>query len=322
MILQIPLYGGLQTLYPPQKDLDGRCILEDVHLGLQYGTQSTRNTFIAQATKSVYSSVVDSNEQLVYMEFPSRFSSPNEPGHVECKFTNTLCDSPATAIQHPSLGSEELRYVENYNPSSVPERLMNLTEKSTKGSETLLSTDIASEKFIPTPESVTMDNDSLGNINASIGDLFSGINESFNASINKGENALQSSLDTVTSLMRSIVENATKSADNAFSEAISAVDQTGESANKKLTSFSSDLNGITSKAPAIAIDVLRRTIIAAESSLTSGASYVVSLYGSAKDLLPVGIREAVNSYEAKATEILRPIGSASQEVTFGGLLKY
>lgn len=279
-----------------------------------------RNSFIAQATKSVYSDVVNSNKQPVYMEFPGRFSSLSEPGHLECKLTNRWSYSPVNTNGHQPLSSGELRYVENYNPSSVPERLMDLTEQSTEGSETLLSTDIVSEKFIPTPGSVNVDSESLGSTKASTSDLIAGINESFNASISKGENALQSSLDAATSLVRSVIENATKSVDNALSEAVSAVDQTGELANKKLISFSSNLNGVTSKAPAIAIDLLRRTIVAVESSLTSGASYVVYLYGLAKELLPPGIKGAVNLYEAKAAEILRPIGSSSQEVRFSGLI--
>ncbi|KAF7837021.1 calcium sensing receptor, chloroplastic isoform X1 [Senna tora] len=313
---QIPLYGGLQPLNPFQKELESRCIVEDVHLDWQCGIHSERNSYMAQATKSAYYSVVNSNEQSVYMELPRRFAPVNEAGHLECNFTDTLSYSPVTSNGHHSLSSVDLRYVENYDSSSVPERLMDLTEQSTGGSETLLSTDVVSDsdKFISTPGSINVDNESLGSTKASISDLLAGINESFNASINDGENSLQSSFDSATSFVRSIIENATRSVDNAFSEAQSAVDQTGELANKKFTIFSNDLAGITSKAPAIAIDVLRRTIIAVESSLTSGASYVVYLYGSAKELFPPGIRDAVNSYEAKATEILRPIGSASQEI--------
>lgn len=309
-------------MHPLQKDFEGRCIADDVHLGLQNGTHSLRNPFIAQATKSVYSSIANSTEQSVYVEFPGRFSSPNEPGHLECKFTNAWTCSPVAASGHHSLTNGELRYVESYDSSSVPERLVDLNEQSTEGSDTLLSTDIVPEKLIPPPEPITVDNESLGSTKASIGDIFSGISKSFNSTINEAEKALQSSLDTATSLKRSVIENATKSVDNVFGEALSSVNQTGELANKKLSSFSSNLSGIASKVPAFAVDVLRSTIIAIESSLISGASYVVYLYGSAKELLPVGIRDAVNVYESKASQILRPIGSASQEVTIGGLIKF
>lgn len=294
-------------MHPLQKDFEGRCIVDDVHLGLQNGTHSLRNPFITQATKSVYSSVANSTEQ---------------SGHLECKFTDMWNCSPASASGHHSLTHGELIYVENYDSSSVPKRLVDLTEQSTEGSDTLLSTEIVPEKLIPPPEPITVDNESLGSTKASIGDIYSGISKSFNATINEAENALQSSLDTATSLKRSVIENATKSVDNVFGEALSSVNQTGELANKKLSSFSSNLTGTASKVPAFAVDVLRSTIIAVESSLISGASYVVYLYGSAKDLLPVGIRDAVNVYESKASQILRPIGSASQEVTFCGLIKF
>ncbi|KAJ1404611.1 Calcium sensing receptor, chloroplastic [Sesbania bispinosa] len=272
---QIPLFGGLLPLCPVRKDLDSRCVAEEgVHLGLQYGTHTTRNSFTAQATKTVSGS----------------FSLSSEPGYL----TNTWGHS---------LSNGELRHIERYNLSTVPEELVDIAKESTEGSNTLVapaqpeilsSTDITPEKFESVSSSIDVDNESLASAKASVGDLFAGINESFNDSIN-----------------------------NAFSKAFSAVDQTGETANKKLTSFSSELSGVANKAPALAIDVLRRTIIAVESSLASGASYVVYLYGSAKELLPAEIRDTVNVYEDKATEILRPVGPATQKIymTFYSLEK-
>ncbi|KAJ1406606.1 Rhodanese-like domain [Sesbania bispinosa] len=301
---QIPLFGGLLPLCPVRKDLDSRCVAEEgVYLGLQYGTHTARSSFTAQATKTVSGS----------------FSPPSEQGYL----TNTWGHS---------LSNGELRHIERYNLSTVPEELVDIAKESTEGTNTLVapaqpeilsSTDIMPEKFESVSSSIDVDNESLASTKASVGDLIAGINESFNDSISKGENALRSSLDTATSFIDSIVENANKSADNAFSKAFSAVDQTGEVANKKLTSFSSELSGVTNKAPALAIDVLRRTIIAVESSLASGASYVVYLYGSAKELLPADIRDTVNVYEDKATEILRPVGPATQKIyiTFYSLEK-
>ncbi|KAG4931181.1 hypothetical protein JHK86_048142 [Glycine max] len=67
------------------------------------------------------------------------------------------------------------------------------------------------ENFAPSPTSINVDNESLVSTKASVGDLVAGINESFSASINKGENALRSSLDTTTSFVDSIVKTATKS---------------------------------------------------------------------------------------------------------------
>nr|XP_012571832.1 calcium sensing receptor, chloroplastic isoform X1 [Cicer arietinum]XP_012571834.1 calcium sensing receptor, chloroplastic isoform X1 [Cicer arietinum] len=291
---QIPLFGGLQSLCPIRKDFETRCVVEEsVYLGLHYGTSSFRNSFTAQATKSIISW-----------------------GY-----------SPMKADGDYLLGNGEFRY----SLSTVPEELVDFAGQSIEGSDALVapaqpealffSTDVTSGKFESTSSLVEGGNES--STKASVGDLFSGINESFNVSISKGETALRSSLDTATSFIDSVVKNATTSADNAFSKAFSAVDQTSELANKKITSFSSEVSGVTNKAPALASDVLRRTIVAVESSLSTGASYVVYLYGSAKEFLPAEIRDSVNVYEDKATQILRPVGSAAQQIytTFYSLEK-
>ncbi|KAG5147058.1 hypothetical protein JHK84_032601 [Glycine max] len=298
---QIPLFGGL---HPIRKDLESRCVAEEgVHLASQYGAHSLRNSFAVQATKTVLGS----------------FSSTSESGYL----TSTWGYSPVLTDGHHSLSNGEVRHTESYHLSTVPDELADFAEQATEGSntlvtpaqpETLSAADIMPENFTSSPSSINVDNESLASTKASVGDLVAGFNESFNASINEGQNALRSSLDTATSFVDSIVKTATESVDNTFSKAFSSVDQTGELANKKLTSFSSELTGVTNKAPAVAIDVLRRTIVVVESSLTRGASYVVYLYGSAKELLPAGIRDTVNVYEDKATEILRPVGSATQRI--------
>lgn len=304
MFLQIPLFGGLQPLCPIRKDIENRCVAEEgVFLGLQNGTHSRRYSFTAQAMKAVSGSFVSQSEQGYLTD---------TWGHLQQVGTDP----------HYSLSDiGELKYIERYNLSTVPEETLDFAKESTEGFSTLV-VPAQPENFASLPSSISADNESLASTKASVGDLVAGINESFNASVNKGENALRSSLDTATSFIDSIVNNATKSADNAFSKAFSAVDQSGEVANKKFTSFSSELSGVTNKAPALAVDALRRAIIAAESSLASGASYVVYLYGSAKELLPAGIRDTVNVYEDKATEILRPVGSATQKVTFCSLIEF
>ncbi|KAK2403774.1 calcium sensing receptor, chloroplastic [Trifolium repens] len=170
--------------------------------------------------------------------------------------------------------------------------------------EAILSTDISSGKFEFVSSLIQGGNESLDATKASVGDLVSGVNESFNAAVNKGEDVLRSSLDTATSFVDSIVKNATTSADNAFSKVFSSVGQTGDLASKKITSVSSGINGVTSKALALVIDVLRHTFIVGESSLSKGVSYVVYLYGSVKEVLPAEIKDSVNVYEGKATQIL------------------
>ncbi|XP_058787146.1 calcium sensing receptor, chloroplastic [Vicia villosa] len=270
---QIPLFGGLQSLYPIRKDLETRCVLEEsLHLGLHYGTPSLRNSFATQAIKTV----------------------------------SALENSPLTVNGDYLLSNSEQRYT----LSTVPDDLLDFAKQSAQGSDALIpssTTDITPGKLESVPSLIQ-------GTKESVGDLVSGINDSFSASINKGENAFRSSVDTVTNFVDSVVKNATTSADNAFSKVFSAVDQTGGLANKKITGFSSEINGATGKAPGLVIDVLRRSIVAVENSLSTGASYIVYLYGSAKEFLPAEIRDTVGVYEDKATQFLRPVGSGTQQI--------
>ncbi|KAF1864285.1 hypothetical protein Lal_00029443 [Lupinus albus] len=175
-----------------------------------------------------------------------------------------------------------------------------LVTPTTQPQPQLLSTlDIVTDKLTP----LIRDNESLATTKPSL----AGIDHSLN-------DALLTSLDTATSFLDSIINHANKTAYHLISTTFSAVHQTGELANNKLSTFSTALTGVTDKAPFVAIDALRRTITAVEGSLTSGASYAFNLYASAKELLPSGIRDAVNGYEDKATQILRPIGSASEKI--------
>lgn len=272
---------------PIRKDLESRCVVEEsLHLGLHYGTPSLRNSFATQAIKTV----------------------------------SAWENSPVTVNGDYLSSNGEFRFIEErYSLSTVPEDLVDFAKQSAEGSDALVAS--AQPETILSSTDITPGNlESVPSLiqgtKASVGDLVTGINESFNASINKGENAFRSSVDTVTNFVDSVVKNATTSADNAFSKAFSAVDQSGGLANKKITSFSSEINGVTGKAPGLVIDVLRRSIVAVESSLSTGASYIVYLYGSAKEFLPAEIRDTVGLYEDKATQFLRPVGSGTQQVIY------
>ncbi|PON83300.1 Rhodanese-like domain containing protein [Trema orientale] len=85
----------------------------------------------------------------------------------------------------------------------------------------------------------------------------------------------------------------------------------GEELNKIKLTASSGLKESTSGA---AVDVLRRTIVGVEDALTNGTSFVLYAYQAAKELFPTEIRDALNSSEERATEILRPANIAFQKV--------
>ncbi|XP_048230422.1 uncharacterized protein LOC8286369 isoform X2 [Ricinus communis] len=277
---QISFHGGLRPSCPFRNDFDSRCIIEDrVILGLPNGTHLQRISFKTQAAKSLYSHAND-------------WSS--------------------------SVG-EKLEHAESYSISGAEEGLMDFTGQSTDNADSLTSaveSDIMSTSVM-TPEnpSTVSDsgNDSLSSVNTSFGDFVDGVRDSLSTSMSKGENALQNSLDAITSSITSITKGANETVDNAFSRVFSAVDQTKGLTNNKLTTFSSDLKEATSKAAVFSGDVLRGTIIAVENSIIKGASFVVYSYGSAKELLPPEIKDALNLFEEKTVQILRPIGTFSQQ---------
>ena len=64
----------------------------------------------------------------------------------------------------------------------------------------------------------------------------------------------------------------------------------------------------------MAVDVLRKVIVVVEDSLGSATTSLVYYYGSAKSSLPPNVKDLLNSSEEKASIVLRPIGSALQQV--------
>ncbi|XP_059445546.1 calcium sensing receptor, chloroplastic isoform X2 [Corylus avellana] len=228
-----------------------------------------------------------------------------------------------TVNEIQSSGGAEVRYVDSSTRAAVEEGFMDFTDKSPQNadilvgsveSETISTTDMMPDYPISVSDSLDMDNDPLFNTKTSIEDFLAGVSKSLSASVNKGENAVKSSVDAVNSSITSVIKSATDAVDNIVSGLFSTADQNRELAGNRLTSFSSDLKEATSKASVVAVDVLRRTIVAVEDSLTNGASFIVYSYGSAKELLPPDIRDTLNLSEEKAIEILSPVKTAFPQV--------
>jgi len=93
-----------------------------------------------------------------------------------------------------------------------------------------------------------------------------------------------------------------------------SVDAGKEQAAGGVTDASGALQEKVAGAGAVAVDVLRKAIVAAEDSLGSAATFVVYSYGSAKESLPPNVRDLLSSSEEKASLVLRPIGNALQQV--------
>ncbi|KAL5229370.1 hypothetical protein ABZP36_017635 [Zizania latifolia] len=105
-----------------------------------------------------------------------------------------------------------------------------------------------------------------------------------------------------------------KSVNGAIGGLTASVDATKKQATGGVTDASGALQEKVAGAGAVAVDVLRKGIVAAEDSLGSAATSVVYYYGSAKSSLPPNVKDLLNSSEKKASLVLKPIGGALQQV--------
>ncbi|RVW13992.1 hypothetical protein CK203_086421 [Vitis vinifera] len=301
--LQISFHGGSRSFSPSRKTFEIRCLAEDrVVLGLSSGVHAHGVSLKAQVSKLSYSSFVDSIEKSSSTEPTSIFSCPNVFDGLECRSTDKFVDSSGLSGTEEKLVDYMDQLTENANILSGAPNL-----------ETISTTDIIPDNPNSVSDSFGVDNGSLSSLKTNAGDLFSGINESIGSSVDKGQSAVKTSLDTITSSITSAINSATDAVDTAVSKVFSSVDQAGELANDRVVSFSNDLKEATSKVGATAIDVLRDGIVLVEDSLANGASFAAYSYGSAKELLPTEIRNVVNLSEEKVLEILRPAGAALQQ---------
>lgn len=221
-----------------------------------------------------------------------------------------------------------MNYVENSSLSAGEETLLDvsgLRSEITSAQvlpiehETGLAEKTASEKMLFLSDSLNVDNSSVSNLKASTEDFLDRVSESFNASIQQGENTIEKSLDTINSFVSSLIKRGNQSVDDAVSSIFSSVDQIGEQGSNKVTNFSSGLKEGSIKASIAAIDLLRHAVVAIEDSLINATSFVVYSYGSAKELFPPEIRTALSSSEQKVAEILSPVKTGFQQVLIDDL---
>lgn len=96
-----------------------------------------------------------------------------------------------------------------------------------------------------------------------------------------------------------------------------SVDSSKEQAAGGVTDVSGALQEKVAGAGAVAADVLRKAIVAAEDSLGNAVTFAASSYGTAKSSLPPDVRDLLSSSEEKASLVLRPVGNALQQVYAG-----
>lgn len=214
--------------------------------------------------------------------------------------------SPAEAVV------PDVSPVESLSAETLTEKTSSLIDSVESGTKSTV--DISPDSSVSLPDTLDLNPGSLPDAKASFDDFSSGVKESFTSSLNQGENAVKNTLESFSSSVTSITKNASEVVDSAVNRTFSTLDQTGDIAGDKFSSFSTGLKEASNRAAAIAIDLLRQSVSIAESSLTNGVSFVVYSYGSAKDLLPPDVKSALNSSEDVALKVLRPVGSVLQQV--------
>ncbi|KAG8484442.1 hypothetical protein CXB51_023785 [Gossypium anomalum] len=310
---QISFHGGFRPFTPYEKDFQFRCNSQDKSaLGMSNGNHLHRMYFKPQATKSFYSDFVESTEQRVSMDLINSYSCPDEFVDVKCKISNAWSSS-VEAIMSPT--DVELKYVVNSSISSAEEKLVDLSNRSVEnvnnytgmeGPETISTIDTIHETPTAASNSVNFDNDSLSSVKTGLDDFLAGVNKSVNSSLDKGENAVKNLLEKITSSITSVKTSTSEAVDNAQ-----------VLANNKLSNLSNDLKEASSKANIFAVDLLRRTIVVVEDSLSNGASTFLYYYASAKERLPPEIKDTLTLYEERTGKALKPIGDALQQVYIG-----
>ncbi|XP_008394292.3 uncharacterized protein [Malus domestica] len=321
---QITLHGGLNASSQFQKDFEARYTMGyRGSLGLSKAMPFQRDFFKAHATKSLYSNFVKGTEQSVSTDFVNRCSHSYESDHLKCKYSDMWSSSTGTMYEQHPPGRLELKFVDSSSLLAPDEGLVDFTNPSTGNAsvlpaavepESISATDLTPGNSTSVPDSLDMDTDRLSGVKTSIEDFIDGVSKSFSASVEKGEDIVKTSVDTITSSITSVVTNATEAVDNTVGGLFSTVDQTGQYGGSKMTKFSSDFKEATSKGAVVAIDVLRRSIVVVEDSLSNGASFAVSSYQSAKAFLPPDISDALNLSEKRVAEFLGPAKTAFQQV--------
>ncbi|OVA11051.1 Rhodanese-like domain [Macleaya cordata] len=316
---QILFHFGLRPLSPLGKGINIRWILEGrVFLGVPNGISARRVSFKTQATKFVYSHVIERPEVSGSVELTNSSPHLNELYNLGPGFSNNWSDSIEAINGSMPMGRGELSYVESSGISAVEEKLLYLPDQLTYSTNEL-SADAAvdaSENTTSISDSLVVADDALTKLKTIIGEFVSGVNVSIDASVDKGDRAVKNTLDAVTSLITNTAKSVTEAVDSSVNSLSFNVNQAGNLAGNGVTGFSGDLKEATSKASSVAIDVLRQTIVSVEDYLASGTTFVVYYYSSAKELLPPEVRNALTLTEEKAIQFLSPVKTAFKQQVY------
>ncbi|CAL1365902.1 unnamed protein product [Linum trigynum] len=319
---QISFLGGPVFICPYQRDSAFKSILEDrVLLPSWNENHLQRISSRTQVAKSVYS-VIKNNTQASLVAFAENNSCLEDS---KCNFYSDWSSLGPATNEIQAIGSRTV-HLEQYNLSAADGELDFSSEnigrliRPVESETTTLSYTGSVNANLESASSAVSDSSSFS-ATASFDDLFSRILDSVGTSLNKGDSTVTGSLDSINSSLTSISKSASQAVDSIWNRVLSNIDQSGELAGNRLSGLLNDSKEATTRLTGVSADVLRKTIISVEDSIVKGAYVVVYSYGSAKELLPPEIKDTVNVSEDKAIKILRPIGTAFQQVftAIGGL---
>ncbi|XP_074562063.1 uncharacterized protein LOC141818474 [Curcuma longa] len=344
---QVSLHAGAKVFYPLQKVIDDRCIINNNRpsLYIQDCIYASDRTFRAHS-KSMHSLVVERPQGSLDTSILSPY--PEASDDIVSGFQNEYFDNLPDSSNYsesyglypvggnllepeviPSkhegalannLSSTSIAAIPTTTPySEVPSTPLsngefpNLPESLTQSSDGLMDVSSSSSIYSDATASnslpvldIEVANKGFSDIKENVEDIIIGINQSVDSSLRRAEDAVQSTFSTLKISASDTVGNFTKSIDSTLSNFLSSVSISKDQASNNLKE---NVYG----AGSVAIDILRRAIVALEDSLGNAASFLVYSYGTGKSSLPPYIKEVLSLSEEKAKQIVEPVGAAFQK---------
>ncbi|PIA25791.1 hypothetical protein AQUCO_10800044v1 [Aquilegia coerulea] len=237
---------------------------------------SQQLSFRTQATKFLYSHVIQTPELSGCMEFNNIVPHQDEFDDIELLFSDKQSDSMGTLIEPYPVESMDLNYVKNAFITAPEDKLLTVSDQIT------YSTNISSEPTMnvipnnPTSLSDSLANEPVTKLKASIENFISMVSSSVDTSVGKGGLSTKNTLNAITSQLTNTVESVNEKIDNAVSGLLSDADRSVELAANRLTGLSVNFKD--------------------------------------SELIPPEVRDTLNLTETKAMEILGPVAAVFKQV--------
>lgn len=301
---QVPIHGGLRSLSSYWKAFDSNC------KNVKTAVRSFSNSSKRRPTICFYSTNVGKGVQCSSIDM------------INHSFYQSGCSSQVVVVDdsHGS-GPNSMIFVESSSGTTGDDLITEFFSKNMDNTD--LKTDYTYPEFSmsanglpvdPPLFSDAVDLNMLSGPETNLPDIVAEINDSIVDTVSGGENILKNSFDTISSSLKTAVSKNVNEVGKFINDITSFINESGESAGSKLTGFSSELKEGSGKAGFVALDVLRRTIIVVEDFVILGAKNIGYAYDSAKEILPQEFQDALTLSEGRVVEVLRPVGTAFQQV--------